>query len=245
MSDNILFIFEGKRDEPKISDALANFCSEDKFKSAIKVMFCGEIYQLYRFIIDPENEDCDVIELLKEREGCKLLAELDRESISEIYLFFDYDGHAQRGKDLDHQVAELINFFDDETGNGKLFVSYPMVESIKHLEEGLCFSSAFVPAKENIKYKKQVNDKCLKSLQDFKNVSEENWKLIVKSHNMKAQMIVNDEYAFPTELIEQIEIFESQLAKFIENENQVGVLCGFPLLITHYFGVDKTLEMVS
>lgn len=244
MSDNILFIFEGTRDEPKVFDALADFCSEDKFKSAIKVTFCAEIYQLYRIITDPENEDCDVIELLKERDGCKLLADLDRESISEIYLFFDYDGHAQKGKDLDHQIKELIEFFDDETENGKLFVSYPMVESIKHLEDGRCFSSAFVPAKDNIKYKQIVNDKCLKSLQDFKNVSESNWKLIVKNHNMKAQMIVNNKYAFPTELIEQIDVFESQLTKFIEKENQVGVLCGFPLLITHYFGVNKTLEML-
>ena len=32
-------------------------------------------------------------------------------------------------------LSEMLEYFDDETGNGKLYVNYPMVESLKYTKE--------------------------------------------------------------------------------------------------------------
>lgn len=32
-------------------------------------------------------------------------------------------------------LAEMLDFFDDETVNGKLYVNYPMIESLKYTKE--------------------------------------------------------------------------------------------------------------
>ena len=52
---------------------------------------------------------------------------------SEVYLFFDYDFQNKNLslEDLNSQVQEMLDFFSDETDNGKLYINYPMVESIK------------------------------------------------------------------------------------------------------------------
>ena len=55
---------------------------------------------------------------------------------SEVYLFFDYDGHHNNipkklsGKDA---LEEMLETFNNETELGKLYVSYPMVEAIKEI----------------------------------------------------------------------------------------------------------------
>ena len=35
----------------------------------------------------------------------------------------------------DEKLKEVLTFFNDETGAGKIYISYPMVESIKHIPE--------------------------------------------------------------------------------------------------------------
>ena len=56
-------------------------------------------------------------------------------------FFFDYDIHNQdKSKSLDrnelnNQLSKLLDFFDDETGQGKLFINYPMVESIRYTKK--------------------------------------------------------------------------------------------------------------
>ena len=57
---------------------------------------------------------------------------MDRESVSQVFLFFDLDIHglAQSIEQSCEQLDELLNFFDNETENGKLFLSYPMVEVV-------------------------------------------------------------------------------------------------------------------
>ena len=65
----------------------------------------------------------------------------DSSEISEIYLFFDYDIHNQNKDgtfsyaELNDQLRTMVEFFDDETGHGKLYVNYPMVESIRYTKK--------------------------------------------------------------------------------------------------------------
>ena len=67
-----------------------------------------------------------------------------RKDVAQIYLFFDYDGHATLADDDD--MARMLAHFDNETENGKLYVSYPMAEALKHWQ-GFQDSVAYAKAK--------------------------------------------------------------------------------------------------
>ena len=55
---------------------------------------------------------------------------LSRDDFSEVFLFFDYDVHQTNlGKADDGDVInQMLESFDNETENGKLYISYPMVQ---------------------------------------------------------------------------------------------------------------------
>lgn len=65
------------------------------------------------------------------------LAGLQRDDFSEIYLFFDYDGHQKNLGEFDSKdaIEQMLISFDNETENGKLYISYPMVEALRGFEE--------------------------------------------------------------------------------------------------------------
>ena len=52
-----------------------------------------------------------------------------------IYLFFDYDFYKGDLDKKNDEVLELLEYFNEETENGKLFISYPMIESIQYTKE--------------------------------------------------------------------------------------------------------------
>ena len=124
---NILFVFEGEKTENQITASFINHFFNDKL--VITCAFCAEIYQLHRALA--EDEDLDTFALLKEiPQNKEILKEFTRDDFAEIYLFFDYDGHSTLASD--DSLVDMLKIFNVETNLGKLFISYPMVESIKH-----------------------------------------------------------------------------------------------------------------
>lgn len=105
-----------------------NFLGE---RVSVKCVYDAEIYQLYK-VLKEEEPDFDLVELLKERnkENAELLREYNRDSFAYIYLFFDYDAHSTLASD--DKIEEMLDFFDNETENGLLYISYPMLEAIRH-----------------------------------------------------------------------------------------------------------------
>lgn len=100
------------------------------------------------------------------------------EQISQIFLFFDYDGHACKHKFGDDQIEKLIQTFDNETLFGKIYISYPMVEAIKDLKKtDVCSRRCIVKGKENINYKKLVADET--DFQDLRRLTLEDWHYII------------------------------------------------------------------
>lgn len=76
----------------------------------------------------------DLVNLLKEREdNARLLEGYTRDSFAAVYLFFDYDAHATLADD--RKIMQMLDFFDNETENGLLYISSPMVEAIRHFKE--------------------------------------------------------------------------------------------------------------
>lgn len=240
MSYNILFILEGERTETQIVASLQkHFVNENTF---VQCVYGAEIYQIYHEIL--EDEDLDTFSLLKERNerNKEILKDFSRNDFAEIYLFFDYDGHSSRADDA--KLIELLEFFNEETDKGKLYVSYPMVEALKHIVDIAAFKDLTVACKENIRYKELVAQTSIKTLLNFNNYELETWKLLIGTHLMKMNHIISNSYALPNELIDQVEIFSNQLTKYITPHTVVSVLSSFPVFIHDYYGNEETKKRI-
>lgn len=157
----ILFVFEGEKTEKKIFASLQKYFLNENGHSVLCATFNADIYQLYQKLeLGNDEISIDLVEELRAKNEIELTG-IVRKNIAEVYLFFDYDGHAANlNKTLranDDHLKEMLNYFNNETENGKLYISYPMVEAIKHLKENVDFHETIVEAKTNIKYKNLVS----------------------------------------------------------------------------------------
>lgn len=236
---NILFVFEGEKTEEQLVNSLTKYFLNEK--TLVKCAFCAEIYQLHKAI--SSDGDLDTFTLLKEiPQNKEILHEFDRDDFAEIYLFFDYDGHSTLAND--DSLEEMLELFSEETESGKLLISYPMVESLKHLSVKIDFKFLKVNAKENIRYKQIVGSECDTEYLHFSKYSKETWKILVENHLNKMNYIVNNKFDFPSENYSQSVIFKNQREKYISIDSTVSVLSGFPVFIFDYYG-SKTLEILS
>lgn len=238
MSNNILFVFEGASTEVQIIENLNKFFINENL--TVHCIYGGEIYQIFKQI--KNDEDLDTFNLLKERssENEVILAEYTRDDFAEIYLFFDYDGHSIIADD--EKLNELLNFFNEETEKGKLYISYPMVEALKHISNYETFRDLTIECKANISYKNIVHNSCIKDLSNFTNYNLEIWKQLINSHLMKMNFIVNNIFSLPNDLIPQLIIFSKQSEKYININSTVAVLSAFPIFIHDYYGNDKIMK---
>lgn len=156
----ILFIFEGKDDEPRLYKTLKTLFNFELDEEEILYYYCNNIYSLYQTIKtynhDESNffETIDIVRILKEEciNNHKDFAELNKikyaYEISEIFLFFDYDVKKIDKKnklsieEQNSQILELLNFFNDtqletERYGIKLFINYPMIESYRYFKNPL------------------------------------------------------------------------------------------------------------
>lgn len=241
MSNKILFIFEGGKTEDQIVSNLQKFFVNEN--TVVKCVYGAEIYQIYKDIVN--DEDLDTFNLLKERSllNKEILNEFNRNDFAEIYLFFDYDGHSTLADD--NKLKELLEFFKEETDKGKLYVSYPMVESLKHVSDFDDFKDLTAICKENILYKNIVHNTCLKTLSNFSKYDLHIWKQIISVHLMKMNYIVTDSFSMPDEIINQFIIFSRQLEKYITPHTTVAVLSSFPVFLHDYYGNHTIKERIG
>lgn len=242
----ILFVFEGERAEKQITQNLIK-CQIIK-DDIVLYAFCGDIYQFYdkikSYSFDELDETTyDIFTDLKNLDTNQYLKKIKRKEISSVYLFFDYDGHSNYAND--DKITEMLEFFNEETENGKLFISYPMVESIKHIQAIKDFKDVSVNCRQNINYKNLVSENCNKKYIQINKYDKTIWKELITAHLYKMNYIINDDYSFPTQIHSQLEIFNHQKAKFIDKNNKVSVLNAFPIFIHDYFGNEQTKNKLS
>jgi hypothetical protein len=241
MSNNILFIFEGANTEVRIINNLQKYFINENVN--VHCVYGGEIYQIFKKIKD--DDDLDTFSLLKERskENEDILKNFNRDDFAEIYLFFDYDGHSKIADDK--KIKELLTFFNEETEKGKLFISYPMVESLKHVISDEDFQNSSVECKENINYKKIVSEQAQKHLIDFSSYDIKIWKELISLHLKKMNNLCVSKFTLPDQLFTQIEIFQNQKDKFITPHKKVSILSAFPVFIHDYYGNEKTKSKIK
>jgi hypothetical protein len=236
MANTILLVFEGEKTEVRIFNKIRNLYFQNEKNTVIHASYNAEMYQLFRAV----NEDpfLDIVELLRKRnkKNAENLSKIKRVNVSQIYLFFDYDNQATGA--TDEKIEKMLEFFNEETENGKLFISYPMVEAVKHIihEIDSCLSTCVVPLSVK-KYKNLVSK--MTSFSDLRKTDINDWNFITLKTIRKANCIVNDSPKKPEYIefldIDQKIIFENQLKKFIPHKKN-AVLSGIPLFIVDYFG---------
>ena len=260
-----LFIFEGEKTEISFLYSL-----ESKFmgsRNAIKCVFGAEIYQLFKLM--KKDVDLDIVGILKERnpENAETLKGCNQDSFAGIYLFFDYDAHSPKADDT--KIKKMLNFFDNETENGLLYLSYPMAEALRHYKDNETFKDLLAKCKggnklstmncpnknscpdiENCKsephYKEIVQKNCRSQLTNMNKYDKQIWKELIEAHVCKMNYLVNNTYTLPTKTETQSTIFDKQLEKHINRFcPQVAVLSAFPIYILDYYGTEKLKQKLK
>jgi len=254
-SAKVLFVLEGEQPEGNIVARLQKAFPEelaDLSSDLVKIVFSSNIYSLYGKLKDDDGF-LDVVEVLKElHKEDKELQDLDRESVSQVFLFFDLDIHKQPIGESCDQLNELVQFFDNETENGKLFLSYPMVEAINicDFENGLMSDDRklfCIDKCVNDGFKHFVNDLNRDSKTICRANCRENWLIISKANYEKAKWLMHLTSVDLFSVLDQMQqsaILQHQ-QKLIKEDNVVATLSAFPFFLLEYVGVGKISEIVK
>ena len=173
-------------------------------------------------------------------------------------MFFDYDFQNTNLSldEINTRLKEMLALFSDETNNGKLYVSYPMVESLLYTKK--------LPDEHFVEYTVSRSD-CMghsfkdlaRSFSDYgsfdfielpdsshhrirrKEIEKvrANWIHIINQHTSKAYYITSQSNSIPVikEDVSQQRIFDSQRLKYLCDEERIAILNGFPLFLFEYF----------
>lgn len=236
MNEIILFIVEGDVAEPDVLDSMWHFFLRKNTKAKYHITYGSNIYNLWKHI--DGDEDLDIIDVLVElNPDKKKELESIKRRVEAVYLFFDYEGHDPHHAS-DDDLSEMLDFFnDDEPSRGMLYISYPMVEALRHnYPNKLDFQNLTVSAKENIGYKDLVDKES-----KYKHVNKFDgpyWDYVCSINLRKAATLVsgNDEIPEDPDELSQILVFEKQLEKHIKPSSVIAVLSAFPLFIYQYIG---------
>lgn len=255
----ILFVFEGENREPELFATIQKmFFPRDNER--ITYSFGNNIYELYNELSKLDDAG-DLVSLLQEK--CSGQADnpfegLNSSDFSEIYLFFDYDFQNKNLElaEINRQLKEMLSKFNDETEYGKLYINYPMIESIRYTKElpDANYYEYVISRADCSSFKKLAADFSAYSSLDFilidsrKDVSElsekklkslrDNWEHLKKQNVNKANYICHGKNEAPNkkEEVSQEQIFESQLQKHVNKEqSEVAILNAFPLFLYEYF----------
>lgn len=246
----ILFVFEGERREPMLFKSIEHLFFSKPNENII-CSFGNNIYELYRQM-QQLGEGADIVGLMKETGNLDVTE--DMSDFSDVFLFFDLDIHNQNQsiEESKRQLREMLEYFDNETENGKLFVNYPMIESIYHTETlpDARFSEYTVKIDECRDYKKIARDFGPYANLDHLCVTERNlerddivrkirtnWLHLINMNTSKAGMLceVSSNGVIPKDGIAQNTIFHHQDEKHIIPNNEIAILNGFPLFLYDYF----------
>ena len=258
----ILFVFEGAKREPDLFRAIETLFFQDK--QNIVCSFGNNIYELYNELQSFEG-DGDIVSILKERyQGQKdspFTDDAKSSDFSEIYLIFDYD-FQNKNISLDvmnSQLEEMLDMFDDETDNGRLYINYPMVEAIRYtknlpdadywtyvVSRKDCTETSFKNLADSFSDYKSLD---FLSLSTRRQATEKerssrlgNWSLLIAQNVSKANYICSGENEIPEdkETVSQIAIFDAQ-KRYQTSSESVSILSAFPLFLFDYFPKDRLL----
>lgn len=246
----ILFVFEGERREPMLFRSI-EFLFFPSSEKHIVCSFGNNIYELYRQMY-ALGDGADIAGVLKENGA--ISDKYDMSDFSDIFLFFDLDIHNENQSPhiSAAQISEMLSYFDNETENGKLFINYPMIESIYHTGSlpdndywqysvNISDCSDYKRIARNFPPYSNLDHLCVternKTRNDIVSRIRINWIHLVGMNIRKANLLCQGKHEDPIqkENISQSSIFSAQLCDFIMANHTISVLNAFPLFLYDYF----------
>jgi hypothetical protein len=236
----ILLVFEGETAESQIFDSIRKYFFTAAHPPTLQIIFGAEILQLWDAVHD--DEYLDMVEVLR-RLKPQGLTGIARDDVSAIYLFFDHDPQSRpKNPDYEANITEMLGIFDNETENGKLYISYPMIEAIKDCKRDL--DSHFeceVDISDTVDYKAMVH-----SRSDFRSIVEysyQDWLFLFAVTILKAIRLVFGTYGSTDYQdflrISQKLIHDKQTELFIRPRRSVVILSSVPFFVIGYFGKKR------
>jgi len=243
----ILLVFEGNDAEPKIFDSIGKLFLPDE---ELCVVRCGfDLPTLYSRL---KKYGEDLFRCLPLEKNGIVVPEGRRLDtfFSQIFLFFDYDFQNRIGlKRLNDILKEMLVFFSNETENGRLYINYPMVESLKYTKDLMDnqYFGYVATRQECVEHKFKENAEkfaCPKAkgyrFVDLSKIDEataiSNWELLKLQNINKANYIItgNNEMPDNKDMVNQAKIFNAQISKYVEPNDQVAILNSFPIFVYDY-----------
>ena len=146
-------------------------------------------------------------------------------------------------------LDEMLDFFDDETENGKLYINYPMIESLKYTKEmpdadywkyvatrDECAKHLFKGKAERFAYAQAKAFRFIDLDKTDKETVKNNWESLKIQNVCKAHYLVSGCNTIPSEksTINQKSIFEAQKDKYVNTDEMVSILNSFPIFLYDY-----------
>ena len=130
----------------------------------------------------------------------------------------------------------MLQLFDNETEYGKLYISYPMAEALKHLSSKINGIGLTCAVTHNTRYKQTVNDTADAKYIQIKAYTKEVWEEVVDEHSRRLGHLCSNTFEHLCKVVTQEEIFSHQLTRYIRESSSVAVLSAFPLFLLDYYG---------
>lgn len=237
-----VFIVEGTVRECEIIKKIKEIFFKHKQFEIITLPAGQNIYMLWQKM-EADHFQTDLIEVLRESDEKirSVLEEYSRNDFSEVYLFFDYDVHQQNlskehNENSNDVIVKMLQSFDNETENGKLYISYPMVEALRDFNDRDVQNKEewFYNTSDNSKYK-DFSARRGKNL-DIREYSFEIWRLIIGEFIKKVSLLYGSE-----EFSIAYKDYKDNISpKFIygkekEFEDKVLIISAFPEFLLDYF----------
>lgn len=232
MANTILCVFEGEKREPHyFSSVETHFFQQE---AIVKCSYGNNLYHLLQEL--QQDDDLDIVELVRESTTVpvnkNVLAGIERDEIAQVFLFFDME---PRDTGFSSQrLALMLEKFTEETEYGKLYVSYPMVEALRDVPTFTDFVDLKVAISkcDGATYKQLSESRRQVIPQDYRKISDQNWRELIRYSLIKAQKITGVEQP---NCPSQQQIFFAQ-SGIMEKLDEIYVLSAFPLFVREYFG---------
>lgn len=196
-NNRILFIVEGLNDEVQfVRRLLTKCCAPQEFeiypyKCNIHVL--SQI--LYNEYPNFEEDEVDIQLVLRSKEADQHKQKILNQKYRDIFLIFDYEPQ----HDLPHfgTVRRMLNYFDDSSNQGKLYINYPMMQSYKHFSKlpDDSFWSKAVSKEMCLHYKEIVGKESI--FTDISKYSYSTFMSLAVHHIKKANYLLSGVYEIP------------------------------------------------
>lgn len=241
--ERTLFVFEGEKAEKNYFKSLERAFFSDE-GDRLLLTFQNDLYELYAQI--SADEDLDVFELIKELNPIankdEFIKNLRRDQVGQIYLFFDLEPNDQKfsGRDL----LDMLRRFNNETEHGKLFISYPMIEAIRDINDLDEYLERVVDLSDcrGAIYKNLSVQRGSRAYQDARKIDKKGWQYLIEANLRKANLLICGDDRLDL-VSDQSSIASAQLNKGSLHD-PLPVLSAFPIFLADYFGLDIMQEEI-